>query len=54
MLTLAGFEVEAFNSAERARSHISFGVPAIVVNDVRLPGLSVERLATDRPLARAS
>jgi len=40
VLTLAGFEVEAFNSAERARAHISFGVPAIVVCDVRLPGLS--------------
>jgi len=40
VLTLAGFEVEAFASAERARPHISFGVPAIVVCDVRLPGLS--------------
>lgn len=40
MLTLAGFEVEAFASAERARAQISFGVPAIVVSDVRLPGLS--------------
>ncbi len=40
MLTLAGFEVEAFASAERARAQISFGVPAIVVSDVRLPGMS--------------
>lgn len=40
MLTLAGFEVEAFASAEPARAQISFGVPAIVVSDVRLPGLS--------------
>ena len=40
MLTLAGFEVEAFASAERARAQISFDVPAIVVSDVRLPGLS--------------
>ncbi|MDR6536620.1 sigma-54 dependent transcriptional regulator [Variovorax soli] len=40
VLTLAGFEVEAFASAERARAQISFGVPAIVVSDVRLPGLS--------------
>ena len=40
MLTLAGFEVEAFASAERARAQISLGVPAIVVSDVRLPGLS--------------
>ncbi|MDQ0570528.1 two-component system C4-dicarboxylate transport response regulator DctD [Variovorax paradoxus] len=40
VLTLAGFEVEAFASAERARAHISFGMPAIVISDVRLPGLS--------------
>ncbi|VTU34943.1 sigma-54-dependent transcriptional regulator [Variovorax sp. RA8] len=40
MLTLAGFEVDAFASAERARAQISFGVPAVVVSDVRLPGLS--------------
>ena len=40
VLTLAGFEVEAFASAERARAHISFGVPAIVISDVRLPGMS--------------
>lgn len=39
-LTLAGFEVEAFASAERARAHISYGAPVIVVCDVRLPGLS--------------
>jgi two-component system C4-dicarboxylate transport response regulator DctD len=39
-LALAGFEVESFASAERARSLITFGVPAIVVCDVRLPGLS--------------
>src|SRR5690349_23961298 len=36
MLALAGFEVEAFASAERARAQIRFGVPAIVVCDVRL------------------
>ncbi|MDM0067038.1 sigma-54 dependent transcriptional regulator [Variovorax sp. J31P207] len=40
VLTLAGFEVESFASAERARAQISFGVPAVVVCDVRLPGLS--------------
>lgn len=40
MLTLAGFEVESFASAERARAQISFGAPVIVVCDVRLPGLS--------------
>ncbi|HSV61232.1 MAG TPA: sigma-54 dependent transcriptional regulator [Variovorax sp.] len=40
MLTLADFVVESFASAERARAHISFGVQAVVVCDVRLPGLS--------------
>nr|WP_246312613.1 sigma-54 dependent transcriptional regulator [Aquabacterium terrae] len=39
-LTLAGFEVEACGSVERARAHISFSAPVIVVCDVRLPGLS--------------
>lgn len=39
-LTLAGFQVESFSSVERARSQISFGAAAIVVCDVRLPGLS--------------
>ena len=39
-LRLAGFEVEAFASAERARPRIGFGAPVIVVCDVRLPGLS--------------
>ena len=39
-LGLAGFEVESFASAEAARSMITLGVPAIVVCDVRLPGLS--------------
>ena len=39
-LGLAGFEVESFASAEQARPHITFSVPAIVVCDVRLPGLS--------------
>jgi two-component system C4-dicarboxylate transport response regulator DctD len=39
-LNLAGFEVEAFASAESARTHIVFGAPVIVVCDVRLPGLS--------------
>ncbi|SCX59218.1 sigma-54 dependent transcriptional regulator [Variovorax sp. EL159] len=40
LLTLAGFEVESFASVERARPHIGFGVPAIVICDVRLPGIS--------------
>jgi two-component system C4-dicarboxylate transport response regulator DctD len=39
-LNLAGFEVEAFSSAEPARARISFGAPVIVVCDVRLPGMS--------------
>ncbi|MGZ5248903.1 MAG: hypothetical protein ACXWCE_01715 [Caldimonas sp.] len=33
-LSLAGFEVDAFASAERARPPITFGMPAIVVCDV--------------------
>jgi len=40
MLGLAGFEVEAFASVERVRPHIVFGVPAVVVCDVRLPRTS--------------
>jgi len=39
-LSLAGFKVEAFASAERARASIVYGLPAVVVCDVRLPGLS--------------
>jgi len=39
-LSLNGFKVESFASAERARALIEFGLPAIVVCDVRLPGLS--------------
>ena len=39
-LTLAGFEVDAYASAERARARISFGASVVVVCDVRLPGLS--------------
>jgi two-component system C4-dicarboxylate transport response regulator DctD len=39
-LRLAGLQVESFASAERARSLVAFGVPAIVVCDVLLPGLS--------------
>ncbi|MDP2092648.1 MAG: response regulator, partial [Hydrogenophaga sp.] len=38
-LSLAGFEVDDFASVERARAHISFGAPLIVVCDVKLPGL---------------
>ena len=39
-LTLAGFVVETFASAERARAQIAFDAPVVVVCDVRLPGLS--------------
>ena len=39
-LTLAGLEVDSFTSAERAKAHIAFGAPVVVVCDVRLPGLS--------------
>jgi len=39
-LTLAGLEVESFASVERARPHVGFGTPAVVVCDVCLPGLS--------------
>ena len=39
-LTLGGFVVEPFTSAERTRAHIAFGAPVIVVCDVRLPGMS--------------
>ena len=38
-LSLAGLKVESFASAEQARAQISFSVSAIVVCDVRLPGL---------------
>ncbi len=39
-LTLAGFAVDSFVSAERASARIAFDAPAIVVCDVRLPGMS--------------
>jgi two-component system C4-dicarboxylate transport response regulator DctD len=38
-LQLAGFPVESFESAEAALGHIKTGMPAIVVTDVRLPGM---------------
>ncbi|MEJ8823588.1 sigma-54 dependent transcriptional regulator [Variovorax humicola] len=40
VLTLAGMEVESFASVERARGQIRLDVPAIVVCDVRLPGMN--------------
>ena len=39
-LKLAGLEVDSFPSAERARGQIGPGAPAVVVCDVRLPGIS--------------
>ena len=38
-LQLAGFTVESFESAERAIAHIKPGMPAVVVSDVKLPGM---------------
>ena len=38
-LQLAGFAVESFESAERAVTHIKPGMPAIIVSDVKLPGM---------------
>ncbi|WP_218511623.1 sigma-54 dependent transcriptional regulator [Variovorax sp. dw_308] len=40
VLSLAGLDVEAFSSVERARDRISPGVAAVVVCDVRLPGMT--------------
>ncbi len=39
-LSLAGFEVDAYATAERARARIVFGASVVVVCDVRLPGVS--------------
>lgn len=38
-LELSGLEVQAFGSAEQALPHITPNVPAIVITDVRLPGM---------------
>ncbi|HEX7639433.1 MAG TPA: sigma-54 dependent transcriptional regulator [Burkholderiaceae bacterium] len=38
-LELAGFEVEAYGSAEQAVASIPPGFPGVVVSDVRLPGM---------------
>jgi two-component system C4-dicarboxylate transport response regulator DctD len=38
-LELAGFEVDAFASVEEARAQIRAGVPAVVLCDVKLPGM---------------
>ena len=39
-LELAGFIVDGFRSVEQARGRIAPGVPAVVVCDVKLPGIS--------------
>ena len=39
-LELAGLAVDSFASAEEARSRIHAGVPAVVLSDVKLPGIS--------------
>lgn len=39
-LELSGLTVQAFGTAEQALPHISAGMPAIVITDVRLPGMS--------------
>ncbi len=39
-LELAGLKVEAYASVEAARSRIHAGVPAVVLSDVRLPGMT--------------
>ena len=38
-LQLAGFPVESFESAERVVASIQPGISAIVVSDVKLPGM---------------
>ena len=52
-LDLAGFETAGFASVEQAQAHVSAGVPAVVVCDVKLPGPQrrrvVERSARPRP-----
>ena len=39
-LELAGFAVDSFASVEEARSRIRAGVPAVVLSDVKLPGMT--------------
>ena len=39
-LTLAGLTVDSFASVEEARSRIRIGVPAVVLSDVKLPGMT--------------
>ena len=39
-LALAGLTVDSFASVEEARSRIRIGVPAVVLSDVKLPGMT--------------
>src|ERR1035437_5134720 len=39
-LQLAGLTVDSFASVEEARSHVRAGVPAVVLSDVKLPGMT--------------
>ncbi len=39
-LELAGFDVESYETVENARPHVEAGLPAVVVCDVKLPGIS--------------
>ncbi|TXT20943.1 MAG: two-component system NtrC family C4-dicarboxylate transport response regulator DctD, partial [Gallionellaceae bacterium] len=39
-LELAGLAVDGFGSVEEARARIRIGVPAVVLSDVKLPGMS--------------
>ena len=49
-LQLAGFDIRAFESAERALDHVGQGFRGVVVTDVRLPGM--DGLALMRELIR--
>jgi two-component system, NtrC family, C4-dicarboxylate transport response regulator DctD len=39
-LQLAGLQVDGFGSVEEARKHVHVGVPAVVLCDVKLPGMA--------------
>ncbi|MBL8483517.1 MAG: response regulator, partial [Rhodocyclaceae bacterium] len=39
-LELAGMDVESFESAERMRTRLAPGLRAVIVSDVRMPGMS--------------
>ena len=46
-LELAGFQVEGYGSVEEARPHLATGVPAVVLCDVKLPGMSGTQWLTE-------